>query len=285
MPPGDFPFIEEYVGGLSVKEIFDRLSSRPTWKVWCTNDFADLYDQSHAEAFRNTLIRYAETANKQIPSAKSPYSEFFFEICRDWLQDFDIRFVHVVRNPFDVIASLKHSPYHHKGVLNHVDTISVHSRNWLRSASMGLARTLQNRSRYHVVKYETLVNDPISTCRALCAFLDEDLEEERMLNRVDYSYHDTNTTFPEELEKTAQKKDYVYIPNSRKHYLSDSEVKCIASTCGEVARALGYEDEDFQSLAVEHPKIAKLRVRVQRGVRRILARSRKSILGATSQVS
>ena len=266
LPPGDYPFVEQYIKGFSVEKIFITLSKRGPWRKWCVKDFSDLVDKSHAEAFRNSMIRYATAIDKKIPAAKAPNSEFFHEIYQEWLQDFDLRFVHVVRNPFDVMASLKHSSYH-ENMFAFKNVIELQSKNWQRSTSIGLARGLINPENYLMIQYEKFVDDPTSHTKAICSFLDVEFEKERMLNRVDYSYHDTNTSFPTDKKGKTQGR-YIYRAKSRKSFLDKSEIELICSNCGETAKAFGYEDKEFRFSPPLYPKKLKTTVRIKRKVRR-----------------
>ena len=257
IPPGDFPFVQEYALGLSVKEILERLGERGTWKLWHEKDFADLFGQEHGKAFREILVRYAKSIQKEIPGAKAPYFEFYYETLNKWLNGFDLKFIHIVRNPFDYMASLRHSHLHGYQRNKTFNEIPVHARNWHRSVAMGLARSLFDPSNYFLLKYEDLATFPQETTHALCTFLGLAYEEERMLDRKDYSYHNTNTSFPD------------YPINSRKHYLNKSEIQIISSICGELGRVVGYEDEDMRTLPHESPPKPNIVLRGKRKLSRI----------------
>lgn len=243
MPPGDFHFAEQYTKGLSVNEIFQNLSKEGTWNHWHVKDFSFLYDKSHAVAFRESMRVYAEGIEKDIPAAKAPYSEFFFATYQDWLLGTDLKFLHMVRNPFDAIASFKHSHLHSEARI-YGDAIEIQAKNWLRSATMGLARKFADPNHYEVIQYEKLAEDPLSCTKAICIFLDVEFDEKRMMNRVDYDYHNTNTSFTSNIPNV-EKGRHIYAAESRKKYLDPSESEMICAICGETARAMGYNDPDF----------------------------------------
>ena len=277
MPPGDYPFAEQYARNLSVEKIFSILSTKATWDLWAEKDFTSLYNKSHGEAFRESMLRYAASMGKDIPSAKSPFTEFFYADYRSWLAEYDLKFVHVVRNPFDVIASLKKS-HIHTNWQNFTDLITVQASNWQRSASMGLARQFRDPDHYMVVRYEDFAGEPEKYGKKLCEFLGVEFEEDRMLNRADYAYHDTNTSFPDSEKEKPQDSAYIYAPKSRKSFLDPSEIELIGRHCGEIARSLGYEDTDFKILPPAYaekmePSI-RLRRKITRLVRRLFGRSR-----------
>jgi hypothetical protein len=272
IPPGDFPFAERASTGLGVDEIFSIFRKKQTWELWRVQDFSSVFDLSHGDAFRATLIQYAEGISKDIPGAKAPFSEFYIDSYLDWLADDELKFVYVLRNPFDVLASLKHS-YIHTNWRVFRDLIEVQSRNWLRSVSVILAREHADPQRFYVVRYEDFVRNPANAGSRLCEFLGVDFEEEDMLNRSEYTYHDTNTSFPDRFAEREDKTTYIYEAGSRKLTLSSDEVDLVSRVCGETALSLGYEDPDFSVGPPEHMqrfdtlnKIRRLPRRVYRKV-------------------
>jgi hypothetical protein len=267
IPPYESQFPRQFVAGKSVESIL-RNGRVENWDI----DLTDLYSKSHKEAFSTLLVRYASSIGKEIPGEKSPHNEFYYEIIQEWLEDFELKFVHVVRNPFDETASQKH--FHEasfrkdkrKAKSLHVPS---HCRNWARSASMGLARARYHPEGYYLLKYEDLATYPTDTIRELCTFLGVDFEQERMLNLADFEGHGNNTSFQEQQAKKHPEFSAIRLPASRKHYLTASEIRAVASICGELARALGYRDNDLQSLPPEHPPptaVKRLRRAVSRRV-------------------
>ncbi len=270
MPPGDYPFAEQQAQGLSVEEIFTSLSKKGTWDHWCFKDFSSLLKKDHGEAFQKSMILYANSINKKIPAAKAPYSEFYYETYQEWLQKFELKFIHVIRNPFDAIASFKHSHLHQKAQIFH-DAIELQVKNWQRSTSMGLARKHKNPENYEVVHYEQIAENPLPAAKSLCVFLGVEFEENRMLNRVDYAYHDTNTSFSDMVPEE-KKGRHIYATESRKHFLDAAEIKLINEICGETSRAMGYTDPDFQCLPRYYMKNMKKSAKIKRKLGRIYSK-------------
>jgi hypothetical protein len=246
MPPGDFPFAERVSAGLTVGQILEQLHTRPTWKYWKIRDFEIHHDQQPGQAFRGILEQYAAGLGNDIAGAKAPFSEFFLEMYDDWLADAESKFVYVLRNPFDVMASLKHSHIHPQWKV-FTDLIEVQARNWLRSVAIALGRHHAQRENFFIVRYEDFITEPVRLGSALCEFLGVDFEEQAMLNRVDYAHHDTNTSFPARFAEREDKSTYIYRTNSRKDTLSQKEISAISSICGELATSLGYHDRDLKS--------------------------------------
>ena len=241
IPPTEFQFLKRFSQGKSVSEILanEKLGQ---WNV----DFSDLHDRKHREVFIDALVRYAESIGKEIPGEKSPLNEFFYDTIREWLNDFELRFIHVMRNPLDAIASLKHAAFRNVNRRRNTIDVSARSRNWVRSVSMGLARAHCNSEGYYLLKFEDLATDPVSTTQELCEFLGVDFEQERMLSLSDFEKYPDNTSFAQNRGKKHQEYGAIHKPESRKHYLTDSEIRIVSSICGELARALGYEDENLK---------------------------------------
>ena len=66
-----------------------------------------------------------------------------------------------------------------------------------------------------------------------------------MLSLSDYSGHRDNTSFTTNDQSGSDESGRVRPIESRKGYLTQQEIQSVASMCGELARAIGYEDEDF----------------------------------------
>jgi hypothetical protein len=258
IPPGDFPFAESAAKGLEIKDIFSMLSKKQTWKLWHVQDFSSVANMSYGEAFRTTLIQYAEGVGKDMPGAKAPFSEFFIDTYQYWLSADRMKFIYVLRNPFDVMASLKYSQIH-TNWHGFRDLIEVQSRNWLRSTSVIMAKAYSEPRDFFVLRYEDFVGDPIRVGEQMCEFLGIEFEERDMLNRTGYAYHDTNTSFPDSFAERENKTTYIYEADSRKACLTHTEIDLVARTCGETALSLGYKDPDFSVQPPEHmDKVNKL---------------------------
>jgi hypothetical protein len=244
MPPGDFPFAAQANAGWRVKRILSVLSEKPTWEHWKVRDFSTIFDFDYGAAFRQALLLYAQGVGKELPGAKAPYSEFYLDLYEEWLTDHELRFITVIRNPIDVIASLKHSQIH-SHLHGFRNLVEVQSRNWVRSVSLVLGKEHDKRTQFCAVRYEDFVSDPESTVSDLCRFIGVDPEIEPMLNRSDFAYYDTNTSFPQSYADRSDTHTYVYQPESRKQSLSRNDISVIGRICGETARSLGYKDPDL----------------------------------------
>ena len=263
VPPAEFQFFRQYARGKSVQSIMEN-KRLEDWHV----DFSDLYPLEHRDAFIKTLERYTENLGKDIPGEKSPLNEFYYEIIEDWLQGYDLKFIHMLRNPFDMLASYKHAPFRREKPRKIDPVLPVNARNWWRSAAFGLARSRFQPERYYLLKYEDLTADPVAVTRDLCQFLGVEFESDRMLNLTDYKQYKDNTSFPTVAALETREVGAVRQAESRKQYLNPAEIQTIGAICGELARGLGYEDEDFKSMPPEDVVNTNLEKRLKRAVRR-----------------
>jgi hypothetical protein len=96
---------------------------------------------------------------------------------------------------------------------------------------------------YLLLKYEDLVSDPNGKTKKLCDFIGVDFEERRMLSFSDFANHKDNTSFAQ--LDNLQQSYRVYRPDSRKRFLDAEERAIVRDFCGELAWAVGYDDEAF----------------------------------------
>jgi hypothetical protein len=250
IPTGEFKFFRQYAKGRSIREIL----ANPRLKEWKV-DFSDLYEAEPREVFIKTLFRYAVNVGKEIPGEKTPQNEFFYDTLKVWLSDYTLKFIHLVRNPFDALASFKNFQTKENQQQYDLKKMSVHSINWRRSVSLGLARAYQNPNSYYLLKYEDLTENPKHKTKELCDFLGVNFEGERMLNMVDFQEHKDNTSFPQEDSAEHLGHGVIRKSESRKQFLIKPEIMEIASNCGELAIAIGYDDSDFIVTPPERPAV------------------------------
>ena len=250
MLPVEFKYFENLQNGVSVREILTKEKIIRRFPL----DVSDLYSASADQVFRDLLSRHAESIGKPIAGEKSPGNEFYYPAIMNCLKGIDTRFIHLVRNPFDAIASFKHAHFCTKE--NH-DTllkgIAARAETWKRSLSLGLARALFQPQAYCLVKFEDLTNDSVNTTARLCEFLDVEFERDRMLSLSDFSKNRDNTSFSNSdstrpTSAAADNSNRIHALESRKGYLTEQEIQLVGSICGEMAQAIGYEDEDFNAV-------------------------------------
>lgn len=123
-----------------------------------------LQDGTSYPAFFAALLRfYAETHGKQRCGEKTPEHALFTETLCEWYPDAAI--IHVVRDPRDVVASLRHLPWAPNNAIGN-------ARLWF-TRNLA-ARRSRHRPQYLLVRYEELVTQPEGELRRICAFLGED---------------------------------------------------------------------------------------------------------------
>jgi hypothetical protein len=278
IPPRDFTFFDYYKTGDSLKSVYQKLDQRDIWRRWkeeirnkqdasssVVPDFESFFEDEPGKAYIGTLTSYASSINKKIPGVKCPQNEFYFDIIKSWLAEFDLKFIHLIRNPFDMVASFQNSSYYGDTIKQNPANIAVHSRNWCRSASLGLARAFYDPKHYYLLRYEDLALEPRRTTERLCDFLEIDIDENKMLNAQDYEYYGSNTSF--ESQERSSTSEFVKAPKSRKNHLTGIQIKTIGSICGEIAHAMGYEDHDLQP---SHPdRLKSLDPFLKKNIKRI----------------
>jgi hypothetical protein len=134
----------------SIKELQQIIAISPTF-----NSFVDKY-----------FSKYLQHFNKNTWIEKTPTNAINFDL---FLETFEnAKVVHMVRNPYDTIASLVkrgYSPYFATGL-------------YLCNTASGLS--VKPNKKYFEIKYENLVNSPLEEISKLCATLGFSFEEQMM---------------------------------------------------------------------------------------------------------
>lgn len=238
IPTAEFQFFREYRLGKNVQQILAN-EKLQNWGV----EFTDLYAQSPSQVYLAVLSRYAEKVGKKIPGEKSPRNEFYLDLAEEWLKDRQLKCIIMMRNPLDVVASYKFIPGAQGKKEKDTGLVARSAQEWRRSIILGLAKQYARPKDYFLLKYEDLVADPHAHTRALCDFIGVEFEASRMLSFTDFAEHKDNTSF--ERQENLQQTYRVYQPDSRKHFLSEDETSVVREICGELAWAVGYQDENF----------------------------------------
>lgn len=188
---------------------------------------------------------YAERFGKSRWGDKTPIYCRHIELVERLLPE--ARFVHVVRDGRDVAASLRRQWF------SPGDDMAVQARYW--SDNVSEARTQGGRCRHYTeVRYESLIEDPERSLRALCAFLDLEFETpmlrwfERAPSRLAEHQERRNTdgsivvTREQRLRQqaaTLQPADPARVGAWRR-LLTKEEVQSFETEAGDVLRAFGY---------------------------------------------
>lgn len=241
MAPVEFNFFGKLAAGWDIAKILAEPKFRERYPL----EADDLVGREAAEVYRTLLSRYATDIGKPIAGEKSPRNEFFYRQILETLPGSDVRFVHMVRNPFDVIASYKNAPFRGLNPDNDEHTIASVAQEWVRSASLAAARSLTLPQRYRMVLFETMTENPDETVRQICAFLELDVQLKRMRELADFDGFGDNTSFKKPKHERPKNAPKIKQLESRKGHLTDKEIETVAQICGEIAMALGYEDPDL----------------------------------------
>jgi len=246
IPTAEFQFFRDYRQGKTIRQILanEKLQS---WGV----EFADLYEQAPSQVYLAVLTRYAEKLGKTIAGEKTPRNEFYLDLAEEWLKGSQLKCIIMMRNPIDVCASYKFIPGAQGKNEKDAGLVYRSAHEWVRSITVALAKRYARPQNYFLLRYEDLVADPHAQTRALCEFLGVDFEESRMLSLADFSGHKDNTSFGQ--EQNLQQTYRIYRPESRKQFLSNDETMVVRDVCGELAWAVGYQDEIFMPADREAP--------------------------------
>jgi len=199
-------------------------------------------ERSWPNLFIAILEAYRKNQGKQICGEKSPLYEFYYPILKDWFPDTGLFLIHMVRNPVDCYASLKHRVQNGR-VMNVADWCM----RWNKSVGIGLRNSRLYPGHYILLRYEDLVDNTARICSGICQQAGVEPEIERMLSMTDYDWQITdNSSFLSDTEKNdshydgkIRKLDSV----DRSKTLLYEEKSIITLLCRPLYYAVGYEDD------------------------------------------
>ena len=122
---------------------------------------------SYPALFAALMSAYAESRSKLRSGEKTPEHAEHVETLFDWFPDATV--VHVVRDPRDVVASLRAMPWGRKSP-------AANARLWVKLVSS--ADRSGGRHGFIRLHYEELVSDPEASVRSLCRAIDEPFHPE-----------------------------------------------------------------------------------------------------------
>jgi hypothetical protein len=147
-------------------------------------------------------------------------------------------FLHIIRDGRDIALSLKKMggftplPWDR----SQTDSLVATSLYWEWMISQGRARGSKFPADYIEIRYEDLVTSPRETLRKLGAFIDQDLDYDRIQHAGLGRLSETNSSFREEGTK-----DMINPLGRWKERLAHADVAAIEATVGECLRENGYE--------------------------------------------
>jgi hypothetical protein len=248
IPPVEFGFFTDYRhkdfatdDGYARAIARFRSGSRP--ERWALRDETIAEDGHTARDFYCAALNAYRRSNK--PEArffgdKSTFIEFEFDTYREWFGLERIRFIHMVRNPFDCYASTKSIPH-----LTHWPSYALYHfcDSWARSMVLGLSLAQRFPSSYRMVRYEDLVADPAPVVADLCKWIGVEDETQRMLAAADYD-RKSNSSFGDIAESADENASNVVnlTAGSRLKHLNAHEIRTIRRmTAGPLLSLLHYD--------------------------------------------
>ncbi|MGC1816828.1 MAG: sulfotransferase [Casimicrobiaceae bacterium] len=143
------------------------------WSKLCA-----LHTFSVTGALRLFYGMYADRLGKRLFGEKTPADTHCMPQIEAYLPE--ARFIHIIRDPRDVVLSLRRTSVGR--------SVEETSQIWVSMVS--IARASANRvSRYHEVRYEDLVLDPEAELRRICNFLELDYSREMLEYRGSGARH------------------------------------------------------------------------------------------------
>jgi hypothetical protein len=196
---------------------------------------------------------FAESRGKRRYGEKTPQHAFEVEtLCRIYPQ---CRLIHIVRDPRDVVASLKRMPWGSS-------SIAANARLWAKSVQS--AQTCRERENFLLVKYESLVDNPEFELQRVCEFLSEPYEH-KMLEADDEEKKDMHWWF----RRARTSIDATQIEKWRNE-LTPEQVAVVEWITGETMRNMGYSlTSEIPSLthraaALAHEKLTRISTRTRK---------------------
>jgi len=201
-----------------VNRLYDAFLNHPEFSTFNMNNLSQLkLDVINVDKKKRSLAliinKFYEEYRKQhaIKSCrwgdKTPLNTLFISNIATVFPN--AKFIHIVRQPHDAIAS-----YIKSGIYGDVD--SAASR-WVESVTTARKFGIENPTRFLEVKYEDLVIDPVNTIKLVCSFLNVKYQED-ILNKFDDASelgdvavlpHHKNVMLPIQKESIGKGKKYL----------------------------------------------------------------------------
>jgi len=207
----------------------------------------DLY-LSLLEAYRTKYFPH-----KRYSGEYSHHTEEHFNTWIDWFGFNKLKFMYVIRNPFENYASYvtsRNISWRDRDKNSPNPTVHNFSTVWSNSAATGLYRSQKHPNTHQVFFFEDIIESPENFLSSLCDWLNMPLEMERMLNMVDFEVKQSSIVKTENKENSvkfemngAVRKDSF----NRKKLLSDYEIEVLNNMeCPTAINAFGYNDDAFK---------------------------------------
>ncbi len=229
-------------------------------------------------------FRQAHFPDKKYFGEYTHMSEDNFDRLVGWFGPDRIKFLQVIRNPYDNYASWVTARKMDRSLResqSYKSPVHLFCNDWARSAAMGMARTVRYPDSYRTLFFDQIKDDPVGFVESLCEWLDVPAEVEPMLNMVDQKKRH-NTTFQIEGDMGSgvgyvRKDSY-----DRRKHLNEDELSVIgAMACPDLLAAMGYTRDGG---AIDWKRLKTVRLGEYSSKLRLMARSYLSPL-STSQAA
>lgn len=228
----------------TVEQIVEFTYNLPKVKYWQLPKELVFNNLRHIHNLGDIYLHFLKALSihkgKSIISEKSPGNEFYYPILKEWFNAYDFKFVHLVRHPYDVVASINN--YEKNAFGGKKMTLSQlikWCRKWNKSVQLGRLRQ-QTQAGYLLLKYEDIIKSPTNVIEVLCKFLQIKPELDVILN----SSYSRNNNFNNSSFKsiTGDAKVGIVKKSARKWDRLNLVEKCIIKLfCSSNAQKLNYD--------------------------------------------
>ena len=202
---------------------------------------ASLPDETNAaDVFRHTILAIAKKEGKQIPCEQTPRNIFYAQALLDVYPNAHI--VHIVRDPRSVLASQK-SKWRRKFLggsqIPWIEVIRMWcnyhpitlSKLWVKANRM--AKLFVGHKRFHLIRFEELLDSPQASLSALCSDIGLTYEEEMLDITHEGSSHQYNANESRGISNSTL--------DSWKSSLSRAEIHLSQKGCREMMSEYDYQ--------------------------------------------
>ena len=173
-------------------------------------------------------------------------SEEYFHTLIDWFGFERLRFLQIIRNPYENYSSYIKNRKISKELRKsnrYNSFVNLFCNMWGQSAVMGINRALKHPNTCRVLYFEELLRRPEETILSICDWIGVDRESDRMLEMVDFPRRQNSAfidTDNKEFKGTPISQDTI----DRIKFLTDYEIETIRSTaCTDILNAMDYHRE------------------------------------------
>ena len=191
------------------------------------SDFT-IFQYQYIQAFLNILDIITQEQGKTIWIEKTPGHIHYIDYIEKQIKE--TRFIHIIRNGADVVASLYEVTKKYPNLWGHSWTLDKCINQWIKDVQISLK--YQERSNHIVVHYENLVKNPALVLNQICEFINIKFEPVMLEN-----YHQNTKVIVLENEpwktsvgdtirnRNGQKFDKLFAPEQKSYILKNlSEV-------------------------------------------------------------